>query len=348
VEDWLQFNCANEYLLESIIDFAWFNHAFCEMIKNKKGDKIVQITHQEASFCRFGIQNKKTGFNDKVYINANWPIGTYKDEWTTEVDVVNTRDILQVQNTLQANYSKFIYPVYYPAPGKLIYQLPGWHSLFNSGWLDVSTAIPILKKALMKYQMTIKYIIEVPDVFWTNLAKQKGLNYDELNFEEKKALKKDMKKEMNDFLTGAENAGKSFMTTFGWDKQAGIKIPGISITSLDDKLKDGKYIEDSKEASGQMIRALGIPAPLIGPISSGDMGGGSGSDARIHFNIYNNRLKPKKDKILSPLNFIAQYNGWTKRMPGFRFVIEDFIMDTLDVNHSTTNTAPTPSNGQSN
>ncbi|MGY0037639.1 hypothetical protein [Pedobacter sp. NJ-S-72] len=167
--------------------------------------------------------------------------------------------------------------------------------------------------------------------------------------EERKAIKSEVRKEMNDFLTGSKNAGKSFITTFSWDPINKTEIPGISITSLDDKLQDGKYIEDSKEASGQYIRSFGIPAPLIGPISSGDMGGGSGSDARIHFNILNKRLKPRKDKIVSPLNFIAEYNGWTKRMPGFRFAIEEFVIDTLDVSHhQTTNPAPKNTDGTPN
>ncbi|MGY0037640.1 hypothetical protein [Pedobacter sp. NJ-S-72] len=172
VESWMQYNNINDYLLQSIIDFVWFNHGFEEMIKNKKGDKIVQITHQEAAFCRFGIQNPKTGYNDKVYINANWPVGSYDDEWTTEVSAINPTDLLKVDNLRKSKEYKVIYPINYPAPGKLVYQLTGWHSLFSSGWFDIGTEIPILKKALMQLQMTIKYLIKIPQAFW-DMKKQR-------------------------------------------------------------------------------------------------------------------------------------------------------------------------------
>jgi hypothetical protein len=343
IQDWLQANVIEDYLLESIIDFTWFNQCFEELIKTKKGDKICQLIHQESTFCRMGIQNPKTGFNDKVYINANWPNVSADDKTTDIIAAIDPYDIGKVQYAKDLPDYKFIYPISYSAPGKIVYQQPGWHALFPSGWVDISVLIPIMKKSMMKFQMTIKYIIEVPEEFWNVKAKESlSKAWKDCSVDEKSTIKTSTKNKMNEFLTGAENAGKSFITTFGWDPISKSVIPGIKITALDDKLKDGKYIEDSKEASGQTLRALGIPLPLIGPVSSGDMGAGSGSDARIHFNILNKRLKSYRDKILAPLNFVAQYNGWTKRLPSLRFAIEDFVIDTLDVSHSTTNPAPNP------
>ncbi|MBS7565153.1 hypothetical protein KHS38_12130 [Mucilaginibacter sp. Bleaf8] len=343
VEDWIAFNKLNTYFLESVIDFAWFYHSFPELIKNKRGDKIAQITAQEASFCRFGFQNKQ-GYSDKIYINANWPNATADDPLTIPVTAVDPYNLYQVQFVSSLKDSKFIYPINFPTPGKVLYQDAMWHSIFPSGWFDISRLIPILKKALMQFTMTIKYVIEVPQQFWERQAEDRGKKWSDMLPGEKKSLKREVNKEMNDFLTGADNAGKSFVTTFGFDVQKGVKIPGVTVTALDDKIKDGKWIEDGKEAGGHFIRGFGIPVPLIGPISSGDMGGGSGSDARVHENIFNNRLTSRRERLLEPLNFIAEYNGWRARMPGFRFQVEQFVLDTLDVNHSTSNTAPSPKN----
>ncbi len=348
VEAWMEANRINKVMLEKITDLTWFNHGFTEMIKSKDGKKICQVNHQEAAFCRFGTQNKKTGYNDFLYINANWPVGSYDDEWTTKVPVINTRSLYSVQETMQSKEFKFNYPTSYPFPGKMVYQLPGWHSLFPSKWFDISVQIPILKHAMMRFQMTIKYLFEVPEVFWEIQAKERNRVWESMTPAEKSALKKVVKKEMDDFLTGARNTGKTLMTTFGWDKINKCKIPGVSITVLDDKLQDGKYIMDAKEASGQFCRSLNLPIPLIGPISSGEMGAGSGSDARIHWNMLNSRLRARKDIAVEDLNFIAQYNGWTKRMPGFRFRIKDIVLDTLDVNHSTSNPAPESNQPQQN
>lgn len=342
VEAWMTGNCINDYLLESIIDLVWFNHGFSELIKNKKGDKIVQIAYQEAAFCRFGRQNDQ-GFSDKVYINGNWPNGNFIDsQYTSIVDCINIKDINKVKTVYDANYAKFVYPVSFPSPGAITYNAPAWHALFESGYFDVALMIPILKRALMKFTMTIKYVIEVPQLFWEKRAEEKGKVWAELTGAEKKALRKEVNREMNDFLTGAENAGKSFLSTYGWDKQHATKIPGITITALDDKLKDGAWIEDGHESSAQFIRAMNLTPEVVGHFTGKGMGAGSGSGSRVQGNMVNNLMLSRRDKILSPLTFIAQYNGWTTRLPGFRWKIREFQFDTLDVNHSTSN--PKPSN----
>lgn len=340
VEEWLLYNCINdEYLLELIIDLVWFNHGFSEMIKNKKGDKIVQMTHQEAVFCRFGKQNTK-GYSDHIYINAQWPISSYNDPLTIKVDCINVKDLNKVQTVYNAAFYKFMYPVSFPAPGSLIYKSPIWHSLFESGYYDVSVMIPILKRALMKFTMTVKYMIKVPQLFWENLARDKGKVWADLNHEEKKALRKDLNHEMNEFLAGAENAGKSFVSTFGIDRKTGVEIPGISVVPIDDKLKDGVWIEDGQAASAQFTKVFNLTPAVTGQLTGNGMGAGSGSAARVDGNMVNNLLLSKRNKILAPLNFVAQYNGWTLRMPGFRWKIKEFLFDTLDVNHSTSNPVP--------
>ena len=339
VEDWMTGNDIQTYLFENIADLVWFNNAFSEMIKNKRGDKICQVTHQEAAFCRFNRQNPDTGYNDKVYISANWPSARPDDSYTTTVSAINKRDLYKVENTFKSAESKFIFPLNFPFPGNIAYQYANWHSLFTSKWYNINILIPVLKYSLMKFQMTIKYVMEVPEEFWRIQGRERNKVWDTMSPAEKKSLKATVKKEMDDFLTGAENTGKTLMTTFGWDPIGKVKIPGLTVTVLDDKLQDGKYIMDSKETSGQFSRAFGIPQPLMGPISAGDMGAGSGSDARIHWNMLNSRIKAKKEMAVADLNFIAQYNGWTTRMKGFRFKIKDIVLDTLDVNHSTANPA---------
>lgn len=341
VEDWIAFNQPNNYLLESISDLVWFNNAFAEMIKNKKGNKIVQLVHDEAAFCRFSRQNDQ-GFCPSVFVNANWPSATYADPLTTEVPALNPKDFNKALTAFNAAFSKFIYPLSFHTPGRSVYKQSNWHSIFSSRWYDVSILIPVLKHALMKYMMTIKYIIEVPAQFWINTAKDKGQDWEKLTYGEKKALRKLINEEMNDFLTGAENAGKSFLSTYGWDQAKATAIPGIKITALDDKMKDGAWIEDSQEASTHFIKALDFTPSIAGNTTGGGMGAGSGSDAQVQFNILNNSLEPKRDKVLEPLNFIAQYNGWTKRLPGFRFRIREYQLNTLDQNHNRTNVLPSP------
>jgi hypothetical protein len=341
VEDWITYNVPNNSLLETITDLVWFNHAFPEMIKNKKGNKIVQFNHNEAAFCRFQRQNDQ-GFSPIVYVNANWPASTYADQLTIPVPSLNPKDFNKLDTVFKSKDPKVIYPLNFHSPGNVLYKSSNWHSIFSSRWFDVSCLIPVLKHALMKFMMTIKYVIEVPQEFWVQMAKDKGQDWSKLNYGEKKALRKIINTEMNDFLTGAENAGKSFVSTFGWDVQRGIVIPGIKVTSLDDKLKDGAWIEDSQEASTHFIKGMDLTPSIVGATGGTGLGAGSGSDAQVQFNILNNSLEPKRDKCLEPYNFIAAYNGWTKRMPGFRWRIREYQLNTLDQNHSRTNELPSP------
>lgn len=345
VEDWMAFNQVNESYLDACVDFAWFNHTFPELIKNKRGNKIAQITTQEASFCRFGFQNDE-GYSDKVFINANWPRASATDALTIPVTALDPSDLFKVQRAMAMPDDKFILPVSYPMPGCLIYQAAGWHSIFPAGWFKLSKLIPVLKLAMMQFQMVIKFLIEVPQRFWELRAEDIGKVWKDMSPAEKKRLKRDVSDEINKFLVGAENAGKSFMSTFGIDPKTGQKIPGVTITALDDKIKDGKYIEDGKEASSQFRMGVGIPSTLINSTGSGsDMGAGSGTDARVHYDIFSARLDPRRMKILAPYNFAAQFNGWTQRMAGFRFNVRKIVIDSLSVNHQTANPAPSTQNG---
>ena len=346
VESFMEYNQLNDYYYKLLTDLVWFNHGFSELIKNKKGDKIVQIAHQEAAFCRFNRQNNQ-GYSDTVFINANWPSATYADALTIAVDSINTMDFNKVQTVMAADYYKLIYPLTFHSPGSCVYKSPNWQSLYTSKWYDVSVYIPIIKYAMMKFGMAIKYIIKVPQEFWVIHARDRGKDWDKLSAAQKKSLRKEINQEMNEFLAGGENAGKAFVTTFGWDKQRGVEIPGIQIIPVQDPTKDGALIPDSNEASNQFIRALDMTPSLVGFVSGkGSMGAGSGSGSRTDYNILNNSLEPKRDKSLTTLNFIGQVNGWTQRLPGFRWRVREFVLDTLDVNHNTSNPSPTKPNSE--
>ncbi|MBE7178186.1 MAG: hypothetical protein INR69_17420 [Mucilaginibacter polytrichastri] len=341
VDDFFKANDLNTYALEGLTDYTWFMNHFAELIKNKRGDKIVQITSQEASFCRFSTQNR-AGYSDKVFINANWPAGKPDDEYTIPVTAIDPYDLNKVLTAQALKDPKFILPVSFPSVGKVTYQVPGWHSLMSSGWLDVAKAIPLFKKALMKFQMTIKYVIYLPPNFWELKAKLTDQDWGTMAPKDRLAMQKEYSDGMNKYLADVENTGKAIVVEQGWDPYLKVQIPGFKIESIDDKLKDGAYLEDGEQAGAHIIRALGLTPSVVGHFTGKGMGAGSGSDARVHFNILNNRLNARRDRFLSALNLVADYNGWTKRMPGFRWKFKEFVMDTLDVNHNTSNPKNTP------
>jgi len=102
----------------------------------------------------------------------------------------------------------------------------------------------------------------------------------------------------------------------------------VKITVLDDKEKDGKYNEDYSDGQANLLYALGTDPSLFG-FQSKDIQRSGGSDKSQSFNIFIAKSSPYRSRILEPLKFIAEYNGWTKRFPRLTFKFDDTLMKNL-------------------
>lgn len=325
IDSFLQDTTFKRYMRESSLDFFWFWNVFPELIKNKKGDKIVYIGTQDASFCRWNKQNKK-GVITKCYVNANWPEAKHTDDETIVYDVIDPYDTDRIDKVRSDKADRFIYPISYPSPGKVYYQLSKWHGFIVAGWAEIARAIPKGKKSLMNRVLSAKYIIRIPINYWPAVYK----DWNKLKADEQLAIKKAKLKEINDQLTGSDNAGKTIMNEFGRDQITGQDVPAWEIKEVEQTSKGGENLEDSREASEHLMRAVGVDPTLVGDGPGKKMGGGSGSDKRVAFNIYVALLQAYRDVILEPLYFIAEYNGWRKKYPGLKFKMVEVELQTLD------------------
>ena len=106
-----------------------------------------------------------------------------------------------------------------------------------------------------------------------------------------------MKKEyedLNTFLTGLENTGKS-MVSFYKTNPDGTKRYRIEIKPVEYKQAEGgQYLEDSGEVSNMIAYTLGVHPSLIGA-TPGKNGNFSGSDKRELFTIKQSLMKPLRD-----------------------------------------------------
>jgi hypothetical protein len=308
--------------MEAASDLYWFYNAFPEIILSNDRSKVVSISAQEAMNSRWSKQNPK-GIIEKCFINANWADGGKIDSPETVIVPVIDPYYDPVSAVQQRKEFKYIYPISFPTPGKTYYQLASWHSVYRNKWLSFAAKIPAFKEAIMKNQISIKYHIEVPDYYWS----WKYQDWAKMSTDERTKVRTTELTEFNKVLQGETNAGRSIMTTSRWDEVTKTKYPGWSITTIDDKYKDGTYIEDSQEASSHLLFALGIDGTLIGNSPGKGMGAGSGSDKRVAFNLYINMCLAHEHLILEPLNFIRRYNGWN---PKIRFRIARKEITTLD------------------
>jgi hypothetical protein len=330
IKDWCRKTSINRYLLEASKDIYWFYNAFIEIVLSNDRSKIAQVCVQAAEECRFGPQNKK-GLLDTCFINAHWPNAKVDDAETKTLPVIdpyydpatNLKDLGKGTN--------FIYPLNYANPGNKFYQLADWNSIRESGWLEVSSELPKLKKALLKNQTTIKYHIKISSQYWA--LKYKGFELKTISDQTK--IKADEIDTIQKMLTGSDNAGKNFWSVFHSDLNMGKDNELIKIEAIDDKIKDGKWLEDGKDASIYTMSAVGLHPALVGTMPNNGLGG-AGSNIREAYNLHILTNKSRQDLILEPLNnLVVDYNGWTDIT--FRF--KNQFMTTLDTGTETSSKA---------
>ncbi|MDJ1500460.1 hypothetical protein [Xanthocytophaga agilis] len=312
------------YLIEASTDLYYFYNVFPEIILSEDRSQVVSISAQEATFCRWARQDQNDGLIKKCFINANWDKegSDYLDNSVPVIDPYYA----SVDKVKGDTSSKYIYPVSYPTPGKVYYQLAHWDSIRVSGWYEVAKAIPAFKKALFGNQVITQYHVEISKEYWSD----KYPNWNSLPIEKKKELMTEELEAFDRRMSGIDNAGKSIMTSFEHEELHGKDHSYWKINPIDNKIKSGIYIEDSQEASSHILYALSVDPTIIGSAPGKGMGGGSGSDKREAFNMYISLCDVHAHLILEPLQFIAWYNGWSKKYPGFTWRFRRPILQTLD------------------
>lgn len=324
VFEWCEKSNINRYLIEAATDMRYFSNVFVEIVTTLDKTKVAQICVQAAEDCRLSKHNKK-GFSETCYINANWPDATVSDSNTVKLRTIDPyyspsdylKDLIK-----QTDKTNFIYHLYQPTPGGHFYQTPVWNGLRTSGWLAVSQAIPEFKKKLIENQLNIKYLVEISDQFWPT----KYEDWSELPPEQKKEKVINELDVFKKVMTGAENAGNSLITTFKTDFASMKEYSLWKITVIDNKIKNGEFLEEGKDASRHKMAAIGLHPALVGTFDNNGLGG-AGSNIREAYNLMSFANKAKQDILLEPLKLVRDFNGWNKRL---QFRLINNFMTTLD------------------
>lgn len=300
----------HRYLISALRQFYWFYNVFPEIVFSNDRSEVYSILTHKTAYCRYEVPTN--GVVKNCYVSAVWEEAPeLTGKLVSKVPVI---DIYADPMAYKEDKGfKYIYPISYPTENEDFYSLCDWNSLRKSGWLDVAQSIPAFKKALFKNQVKIRYLIEVSTWWWN--WKYKG--FDGFDDKKKNKLMKEELERFEKFMKGEEKAGNSIMTTFSSSPTMQKEYPGWKISAIDDKIKDGIYIEDSNEASSHLMYAIGIDPTIIGSQPGSKLGAGSGSDKRVAFNIYSDLVLIHQEMVLEPLYWINEYNGWG--MDYFRF-----------------------------
>ncbi len=337
ITSWFYSRGVRNYYHKAFIDLFTFFNVFPELIPTKDRSKIYSIGTNQAMHCRWA-QMGTDGKLKTVIHNKNF--GTYgsvnlNDPNQTAIIPAVDPLAFNLVDKVRADKSlvKFIYPVNYPTIGRTYYQVAHWDGLRVSGWLGIAAQIPAFKTALLKNQMTIKYLIKIPNTYWPSVYK----SWDTMGDAARTDAKKAKLAEINNILTNTANAGKSILNEVGFDPVTKLPLPGWDIVVIDDKTKAGAFLEDSQEASAHKMRALGLDNSLVGALETGKkMGGGSGSDKLQAWNIFTALISPYRDIVLDPLYFCAEYAGWKDKYPNLTIAFRDTILQTQSINSQVT------------
>lgn len=331
--EFLELNNYDHIRMEIANDLTIHYDAYVEYIFSKEDKpKIVQIKPKETTCSRISEIDEQTGKSEWHGYSAEWHNSTPTDLIATPLldkqaplrDLMTRMGRLPNENGINetGKERRFVHNLQINTPGRFYYGRPYWWSVFASGWYDFSSAIPILKKSLIKNQMSLRYIVYIKDTFWSELYK----NHKAVKEDEQTALREQFLKEMNDYLTGEENAGKTFVSHFRYDRVKGTEDKDIIISPLESAQNGGEYIEDSEETSNTLSYGMGVHPSIIGS-SPGKNKSISGTEARELFTITQALHKVYQDVTLEPLYMVKKLNGWPNDI---YFSVTNCQLTTLD------------------
>lgn len=357
VFDFIEARWFYRFYLEFLSDWTIYSNCFPELVLQTDGEKITKLVQQESCDCRFKQMNDKGEINT-VYLSKMW--GMAKDQFVkfdkdksvkgiiasgqpTEKDSkylkkLTALDMYDPVNSLteyvkDTDQRNFILPVNYPSSNKTYYQLAIWDGARLAGWLDIAAAIPNMLKALYKKAFKIKYHIEIPERYWEKTLGPgvwNGYNSDQRLAEKKKLLEA-----MDKFLSGEDNAYKTFVSFFDVSGVDGTESGRIKITAIEDKVNIDKELMTGATANSETLFAMGINPDIIGagiPGSSIYGGNKGGSNIREGKLVYDSSLTLERQIILEPLYLVRDYNKWGEEI---QFRMRDVVLTTLDKNTGT-------------
>ncbi|MFD2961379.1 MULTISPECIES: hypothetical protein [Olivibacter] len=317
-----------------IQDYVSMYNSFPMLMMNADRSEIVRLAHDKVFKFRYAPYNRKTRRIETCFRSANFP-SPAEDE-LDELPVIDPKDWYQEVDRIKHTDSRFnyVFPTYYPDLLNDYYSLVYWDGVRSNGWLEISNSIPAYKRAIFKNQTTIKYHVKIPYSYWTTVYP----NWHNMDEKVRSKIVNDKLEEMDKYLTGSENAMKTFISHFGGGARNELKKEDTAweIQALDDKVKGDAYLPDSAAANAEILFSMLVNPALFGVgMPGGSYTGGAnngGSNIRESWLVMNAINAADRNIIYQVFRFVARYNGWDRRM---RLLTLDKVLTTTDTGGGT-------------
>ena len=316
VEDFLLDNDLASYFLGVCQDFKHFGFAVSVIILNNEGTKVVRLLRKEACYCRFAVADKSGRIPQILYANWRKFIPNEKD-----VEVIELLDPscpwrdLQDRLAKRSKCRKFAVLTRVPTPDSTYYPIPHYGSLFRGKWYNIKQLIGLAKEAKLKNSAPIKYQIEISNKYWESIFRAEGIT-DRSKQQERIVSEK---QRILDFLTGAENSGKAWFSTF-YITPDGKEQHDVVIHKIDDSKEGGDWESDIQEAVNMICFTMRVHSNLVGSVPGKAQTNNSGSDKRELYTIAQALQKPYHDLLFTVHRIIIRLNGWQGVKPVCPFI----------------------------
>ena len=330
IEDFCLDNDLAAYFLGVCQDFKHFGFAVSVLILNEDATKIVRLIRKEACYCRFGPADSKGIISQILY--ANWR-KSISD--TKEVEVIDLLDPSAPWRDLQDKLAsgskarKFAVLSRIPTVDSTYYPIPYYAALFRGKWYNIKQLIGIAKEAKLRNSAPIKYHIEIGAKYWESIFRAEGIT-DRRKQQERIVQEK---QSILDFLTGAENSGKAWFSTF-YISPDGKEQHDVVINKIDDSKEGGDWETDIQEAINMICFTLRVHSNLVGSVPGKEQTNNSGSDKRELYTIAQALQKPYHDLLFTVHRIIIRLNQWknvTVDVPFIQLTTLDEHQDAKEV-----------------
>ncbi len=306
IEDFTLDNDLASYFLGVSQDFKHFGFAISVLILNAEGTKIVRLLRKEACYCRFAPADSRGVIPKVLYANWRKTVSSRSD-----IEVIELLDPAAPWRDLQSRLEKktrtrkFAVVSRIPTVDSTYYPIPHYASLFRGKWYNIKQLIGVAKEAKLRNSAPIKYHIEVGAKYWESIFRAEGIT------DRRKQMERIVreKQQILDFLTGAENSGKAWFSTF-YVSPDGHEQHDVVINKIDDSKEGGDWETDIQEAINMICFTMRVHSNLVGSVPGKAQSNNSGSDKRELYTIAQALQKPYHDLLFTVHRIIIRQNGW--------------------------------------
>jgi hypothetical protein len=311
----------DDYLLTAANNFVKHANIFTELVRESTSDLIASIKAHESRHIRAEQQDSASGKIKNYFWCGNW--GSSRKEigrkWPVKrVPNYDGEEAKQKIFMLHTGDSILTDEYYY---------IPTWWG--GKSWIEVSNDIPIFHRSNLQHGYSIRFHVEIPkDYFYSSSTSDQTADQRKQSLANAQTARQTFLDNLNKFLAGATNAGRTVVTEYEINKAAGKEFPGIKITPINYDIKDKALLDLFEKSNQANISGQGIHPTLAAIETAGKLS--SGSEIRNAYLMYTALKTPAARRILlKPIEMIHRINKWGD---GIKWTFRDIEVTKLDDN----------------